>query len=245
MKIDHQDWYFEHQRPHINAFEIPLEGTLYIDHDEQTIAVNPGELYFLPAGEYNRLSVKADTAFSKISIGFCGCCFGTFYNNLFGKQRRVSIGKIQQSFYDKLRELYALLEAHSEADIPLIVADGAWLLMEVARHVHREIPDSLSEAIRLFEFNFGDSQCIAKAAATLKLSKYQLTKLFQTHLKVTPKQYLIDLRMKKAAEILQTGNTLIKETARLSGYASARIFARVFRKTYGVSPLKFRTGHCP
>jgi len=240
MNLHRQDWYYEHKHPHISAFEIPQNGILYIEHDNQTVAVHPGEVYFLPAGEYNRLSVKADTDFCKLSVGFCGCGFSTFANALFGNQRLFPAAPLLPILQEKLENIFTLLKRQDIASLPELVADGTWFLMALAGCIDRGIHPKVSDAIRLFEFNFGDAHCIDLTATALKISKYQLTVLFKQHLQTSPKQYLIALRMKKAAEFLQNNHMLIKEVARQTGYASPRIFARVFHKFYGSSPQNFR-----
>lgn len=54
------------------------------------------------------------------------------------------------------------------------------------------------------------------------------------------KNYLIDLRLKKAGELLKYSNKSMSEIAELCGYQSSIFFSRQFKQKMGVTPLHFR-----
>ena len=69
-----------------------------------------------------------------------------------------------------------------------------------------------------------------------------LRKLFKKELGVTPLEYLIGLRMKKAEIMLTsqwTRDYSVAEIAELCGYENALYFSRVFRKHFGCSPSQY------
>ena len=68
-----------------------------------------------------------------------------------------------------------------------------------------------------------------------------LRKLFKKEVGVTPLEYLIRVRMKKAETILSamSGDYSVAEIARLCGYDDALYFSRVFKKSFGCSPTAF------
>lgn len=53
-------------------------------------------------------------------------------------------------------------------------------------------------------------------------------------------QYLIDLRMKKAAELLCSSQYSVRDVAEKCGYQGDSTFYRIFKKYYGVAPGTFR-----
>lgn len=87
---------------------------------------------------------------------------------------------------------------------------------------------ALDEAIRALPFNYD-----------------YLRKLFKKELGVTPLEYMINLRMKKAQLLLTamwTDGYTVAEIAGQCGYDNALYFSRVFKKKYGCSPREYAKG---
>ena len=78
---------------------------------------------------------------------------------------------------------------------------------------------------------------------TLPFSYDYLRKLFQKEIGVTPHRYLIDKRLKMAAELLVTddsaGTRTIADIAYLCGFRDSLYFSKMFRKKYGISPRNY------
>ncbi len=72
-------------------------------------------------------------------------------------------------------------------------------------------------------------------AQILGLDRRYLSKYFKKKYGVSIKQYIVDLRFKKAKEFLEKGKS-VKETASLVGYSDPYAFSKMFKNIYGVSP---------
>ncbi len=69
-----------------------------------------------------------------------------------------------------------------------------------------------------------------------------LRKLFQKEMGLTPLKYMMDLRMKRAGNMLGavwTREYSVAEVAENCGFSDALYFSRVFKKYYGCSPTEF------
>ncbi len=55
-----------------------------------------------------------------------------------------------------------------------------------------------------------------------------------------PGGYLLELRLKKAAAMLQSGRSSVSEIAFLTGFNDANYFSRQFHRYYGKSPREYR-----
>ena len=72
------------------------------------------------------------------------------------------------------------------------------------------------------------------------MSARTFTDLFETCMGISPKQYVIGLRMKSAEVALLYTNLSIKDISQKVGYATQFSFCREFLKRHGVSPSVWR-----
>lgn len=77
------------------------------------------------------------------------------------------------------------------------------------------------------------------------LSPYYLIRVFKDTYNQTPYQYLVDLRIAKAKELLRNSDLSITDICASVGYNSLGSFSTLFRKSTGVSPRAYRTNSQP
>jgi AraC-like DNA-binding protein len=105
---------------------------------------------------------------------------------------------------------------------------------------HQKIHHPLVERLRLIlveNIQNADFNC-RKAMGALPMSIDHLRELFCQSFERTPIQYLIDLRIGTAKDLLREGYG-VKETAIRSGYADQYYFSRLFLKMTGTRPSEF------
>ena len=66
-----------------------------------------------------------------------------------------------------------------------------------------------------------------------------LNDLFKKEQKETAGKFLTKVRMEKTKELLENGESKMGEIASKTGYNSASYWAKVFKKTYGLSPQEY------
>lgn len=81
---------------------------------------------------------------------------------------------------------------------------------------------------------------VAALAECCRVSPRQLERFFQNSFGKAPHQWLHDVRMKRAVELLKD-NTPVKEVAFLLRYADSTHFIHDFKKHFGASPGRFAT----
>ncbi len=97
--------------------------------------------------------------------------------------------------------------------------------------------------IEHMETAFGDDLTVDSLAAALFISPQYLTRLFRRFTGKTTQQYLLDLRLNKAKELLMNHRELsVQDIAGAVGFASASRFVQVFREKNRVTPGRFRRG---
>ncbi len=81
---------------------------------------------------------------------------------------------------------------------------------------------------------------LATAARSAGLSQYHFLRLFAAVLGVTPHQYLVRARLRRAARLLADGGHSVTDIAFAVGFADLSNFIRTFHRAAGISPRKFR-----
>jgi transcriptional regulator GlxA family with amidase domain len=81
------------------------------------------------------------------------------------------------------------------------------------------------------------SKDLAEAA---DLSVSHLFRLFKAETRLTPKQYLIELRMARAGELITKSRLSMKEIMGQVGYDTYKNFLNRFKKSFRVSPSQYR-----
>lgn len=81
---------------------------------------------------------------------------------------------------------------------------------------------------------------MGRLAEELHISHRQLTRLFKEHLEISPYQYLLNLRFKKACELLKQQDQSIKSIANSCGFSSSNNFCTAFKKRFDCSPENYR-----
>ncbi|MED2082388.1 AraC family transcriptional regulator [Brevibacillus formosus] len=71
------------------------------------------------------------------------------------------------------------------------------------------------------------------------ISLSQLVRLFKKHTGVTPHQYLIQLRIERAKQLIRCGNLSGKEIAVHAGFSDQAHFTKLFKRMTGMSPLQY------
>lgn len=99
---------------------------------------------------------------------------------------------------------------------------------DVCRHVRDEINISYMKNIT-----------VDSLARDTGLNRRYLSRIFKERYGVSLKEYLIGVRMRRAAELLEKGCS-VSEAAYMTGYADAFNFSKMFHKIIGVPPSEYR-----
>lgn len=88
--------------------------------------------------------------------------------------------------------------------------------------------------------HLSDGISLEEAAAYVNVNPFYLSKLFKEETGENFIDYVTDLRLEKAKELLKEGKLSIKELSWATGYPDQNYFSKVFRKKFGVTPTEFR-----
>lgn len=97
---------------------------------------------------------------------------------------------------------------------------------------------------RFIDTQYGNSNLsINSIAKHLMMNRSYLSTSFKEFQNQSPKEYLLQVRMQRASELLITTNEPIKIVAYSVGYDDPLNFSKAFRKYYQLSPSQYREAH--
>jgi AraC family transcriptional regulator len=88
--------------------------------------------------------------------------------------------------------------------------------------------------------NAGEAVDLETTAGRAGLSPFHFLRVFSKVLGVTPHQYLVRARLRRAARLLTDATLPVTDVALDAGFADLSNFVRTFRRAAGVSPREFR-----
>lgn len=100
--------------------------------------------------------------------------------------------------------------------------------------------EGIISAVLFAQNYYQDDIGAEEMAEASKLSKYHFTRLFKEETGTTPIQYLTNIRLQKAIELLQHTRYTVDEIAQLVGYKNANYLNKITRKLTGKSPGEIR-----
>ena len=80
---------------------------------------------------------------------------------------------------------------------------------------------------------------VDKIATDLSMSRSSLYRLWNEHHEKSISEYINDLRLDLAVELIRTKEYNITQIAEMTGYSSQSYFTKVFKKQFGTSPSKY------
>jgi len=146
---------------------------------------------------------------------------------------------LKHSSYPELAELEAggllrmLLKQFGEANASKLNFDPTGDIADIDRQI--------KQATRWISLQYAQQISIENLSRNLGYHRTHLSKMFKQATGLSPMQFLLKVRMERAAELLQGGMRLsIEQVASSVGYGDALYFSKQFRKWYGCSPTEYR-----
>ena len=99
---------------------------------------------------------------------------------------------------------------------------------------------SYLKAKEYFDELFAEIDSIDAVCKSLFVNKYFLAHLFSQNLGMPPVKYLIQKRIEHACKCLETSDMNVADIGKACGFADPCYFSRIFKKTKGVTPLRYR-----
>lgn len=205
-----------------------LSGSITYVQNGVAYVSEPGNVIYLPKGGTYKLFTTAGGVFPLVNFQAVTPLPDTFevqalrnpreYPPLFEKLKKAETYGTTVEAMAVLYEILARLGSENARDLPQRILDK----------IHTDYADtSLSNT---------------SLASATGISEVYLRKLFAKYLGTTPKQYIRQVRVDKAKEMLGGSSRSVGEIAEACGFSSPYHFCKTFRQLTGETPGEYRKG---
>ena len=226
-QVDHKDGFFEVAARPYAALSFKTSGKAVFDIDGKRIVNEPGDMIYIPADMPYRVDYLSTQS---IVVHLIDCNYA----------EAEKISTLQGSVIgDRFRKmLNSWREDHSVNRAKSRLYD---LFARLERETAEEGLDAeLFRSIKYIDEHYTEPTLrIERICEEMHVSHSSLQRRFKQYFAMTPKQYIVKLRINKAVDMLSEGNFSIKEVAYACGFDDEKYFSRVFRETFGYPPARF------
>lgn len=98
----------------------------------------------------------------------------------------------------------------------------------------------LQQAIDYMNEHISENIKISEVAAHIGIDRSYLSGIFKNTLEISPQEYLVTLRMNRAADLLKNTQDKVSTIATDVGYSDPLTFTKMFKRHKGMSPSEWR-----
>ncbi|QAU44263.1 helix-turn-helix domain-containing protein [Bradyrhizobium guangzhouense] len=112
-----------------------------------------------------------------------------------------------------------------------------------AQFIRRDPPrsnGSLAPHLEWVAAHLGKPLTVARMAAQARMSERSFARHFRQQMGVTPMQWLLNARIRRAQELLESSTAYVDQIAEACGFQSTVTFRMSFRRIAGISPGDYR-----
>ena len=206
------------------------EGTIVLylpDEDQYHYYSNETSpvIYWLHFSGFNALKFLEENSLSNGSIFFVGIKndLSLIFDKVI-KELQLAQGKYFELCNLYIKELLTLCSRY---------------LIEVNSPTYKK-NKILEESIEYFNKNFNTAINIKEYANSCNISCCWFIRSFKNYIGTTPIQYITNIRINKAKNLLHSSCFTICEIANLIGYQNPLYLSRIFKKNVGLAPMNYR-----
>ena len=148
-------------------------------------------------------------------------------------------------------EMFQLCQIHSgfsELKIMSLFLDIMYHYVILTNQYDRNKRDVVSSAsceytdraLEYIQAHYQENISVSTVAHSLGISREYLCALFRKHLHLSPARFIREYRLKSSTMLLVTTDLPILQIADMSGFHDYNYYSSQFRKTFGISPSRYR-----
>ena len=148
-------------------------------------------------------------------------------------QRLLTIFRLQETQDNEMRTVASLLELWQQVylHLPPLSGQGSG---DKGRRAQLQV------MMQFIHANFNRQITLQEIAQSVHISESSALQLFRRGIHLSPVAYLIQYRLKRAADLLASTNKTVAAIAYECGFSDAGYFCRTFRKFYHQTAMEYR-----
>lgn len=152
---------------------------------------------------------------------------------------------VELEYSTKIRSLFDKMDEQYMTNAPFLQYSLSCLLEQIlltiaVERVKSEGYRTFKKSIKYIHANYTDKIQIPYLAKIEGLSNSRFITLFSKEMGKTPSEYILDLRLGRACELLVATDKQISSIGTTVGYKDQYFFSKIFKKHMGISPQGYR-----
>ena len=153
---------------------------------------------------------------------------------------------------EKLESIFEMLcrDKLNDIDVAQYLKGCFYILMSFHKKAYEDskkslkakslIKEHVSTAVKYINDNYCKKISVEDVAAECFISAHYLSNIFKREMGFSPQHYILDVRIKRAKELILIEKLSITDIANSVGYSDVLAFSKIFKKAVGVSPRSYR-----
>lgn len=205
------------------------EGKGIFRRDDKEYTVKAGEIFVIPPFLETYYEADAKAPWRYIWVGFtCGEKLAKKFDQ--PVIRCPGVGEI----FDSMRRCRKM-----EGGKSAFLSSRIWELLSLMLEAGKTDADYVEKALYYMRSEYMNDIRVGELAARLNLDRCYFSTMFTRRVGVSPSQYLIHLRLEKAAELMVVYGKSPSIAAVSVGYPDIYTFSKMFKKKFGCSPRQY------
>ncbi len=158
-----------------------------------------------------------------------------------GEREAFHVGAVNYGFSSRRDYLDTIMSLDDYEDIRNWFLEKMMQVCCSIRDKNEEHSESVVEKAKAYiQENFNREISLDDVSKEVNISPYYFSKIFKEESGENFTEYLTNIRIRKARELLENADMSIKEIGVMSGYSDPNYFSRIFKKHQGVTPREYR-----
>jgi AraC-like DNA-binding protein len=237
------NWYLEQKSERLYyGLVFIIDGSALFQFEDQSFSVQKNDIVYLPKGSQYITRAHARGVYHFMVISFQLQSDDVLKHIPLPIHMKPAQAQLCQHLFRELVKRWKRKDVVYKLKCHAILSDLLYrLIVEfLNQHFDHHSIEKIKPAVETMNRYYTHCLHIQDLARQVNLSPSHFRRLFHKIYGLSPQQYLLNLRINHAKDLLLSEMYTITEVAKRSGFANIYYFSRAFRQATGVPPSEFK-----